>query len=286
MVKKRNQIIGAVAVAMLLLIGTVAFFSDEAAFDDKEADAETTSITRTYNFKWNDDYTACAIDDAVDGQDFRAEIALHKDTLQSFTFEDGACLADDCSHIFEDAAQLRSVTFDPFFHFYHVHNAAYMFKGCSSLAEISPFNSFMDSNFSDITSMFEGCSSLTSLDLSEIKQPETMRMQRAFKGCSSLQTLNISWIGDIFENEEKNLTETFEGCTSLSKVVLFEAFIFSYLETEKGINYSGFPEKAAGGLSWGIQDSEGNVTKVDNVPKWQNDYRSDQTCNTYIAMVG
>lgn len=99
-----------------------------------------------------------------------------------------------------------------------------MFRGCSSLAEITNLSSFDTSSSTYFGSMFSGCSSLKSLDVSHFDATHVEVLCFMFNGCSSLETLNMS--GDGWRTSQLRLmVHVWEGCTSLKSLDL------SYLDT-------------------------------------------------------
>lgn len=93
-----------------------------------------------------------------------------------------------------------------------------MFKGCSSLKEISLYPFYDAVNVTEMSNMFEDCKSLQTLDLRYLlNTSKVTSMFRMFAGCSKLQKVLISSLNTA------NVTDMggmFDGCSSLTALDL------------------------------------------------------------------
>jgi surface protein len=95
----------------------------------------------------------------------------------------------------------------------NVTNMTGMFNGCASLTTVPLFNT---SNVTELGGMFNGCASLTTVPLFNTSNATTTGGM--FQGCTSLKTVplfNIKTSGTV------NMTSMFDGCASLTTVPLF-----------------------------------------------------------------
>lgn len=126
-----------------------------------------------------------------------------------------AYLPDDCSELFYDCTNLKSLDLSSL-ESNNVMTMSKMFYNCSNLISLN-VSSLDTINVSDMSNMFGGmggsCSSLTSLDLSSFDTSNVVYMSYMFYGCSSLSILNLSSF------DTKNVEDTahmFYGCSNLN----------------------------------------------------------------------
>ena len=99
-----------------------------------------------------------------------------------------------------------------------------MFSYCTNLETLN-ISTFVTSNVSDIRGMFDGCSSLTTLDLSHFNLDKCKTYKYQFNGsqlfynCSSLGTINLSGWGEYISGTECDLSYMFNGCTNLTNII-------------------------------------------------------------------
>ena len=99
-----------------------------------------------------------------------------------------------------------------------------MFSYCTNLETLN-ISTFVTSNVSDIRGMFDGCSSLTTLDLSHFNLDKCKTYKYQFNGsqlfynCSSLTTINLSGWGEYISGTECDLSYMFNGCTNLTNII-------------------------------------------------------------------
>ena len=93
-----------------------------------------------------------------------------------------------------------------------------MFKGCSSLKELSLYPFYDAVNVTEMSNMFEDCSSLTTLDLRYLlNTSKVTSMFRMFAGCSKLQKVLVS---SLNTSNVTDMGGMFEGCSSLTALDL------------------------------------------------------------------
>ena len=102
-------------------------------------------------------------------------------------------------------------------------NMSHMFYECSSLTSIKGLVN--TANAQDVSYMFYGCSALTSGTLSICGAKDISYM---FYGCSSLASLDLSYFDTT---KAINMSSAFDGCTSISRVVLGDSNPFMGCES-------------------------------------------------------
>ena len=123
-------------------------------------------------------------------------------------------------------------------------NSSYLFYGCSKLESLD-LSGLDTSQVTRMYGMFLDCSALASLDLSHFDTAKATTMEEMFAGCSSLAFLDISGfdtdcVDDCYYGEfhgcdydelpthrtPDEVSSVFEGCSSLSTIVLGRKFSF------------------------------------------------------------
>jgi surface protein len=93
-----------------------------------------------------------------------------------------------------------------------------MFKGCSSLKELSLYPFYDAVNVTEMSNMFEDCSSLQTLDLRYLlNTSKVTSMFRMFAGCSKLQKVLVS---SLNTSNVTDMGGMFDGCSSLTALDL------------------------------------------------------------------
>ena len=99
----------------------------------------------------------------------------------------------------------------------NVIDMRYIFRGCTSLANLIGIESWNTNNLTNGADMFAECHNLTSLDLSKWGTGNLSTMYDMFWDCTSLKTLDVSGVN---VNSVINLDWTFSDCISLETLKL------------------------------------------------------------------
>lgn len=127
----------------------------------------------------------------------------------------------DCSHMFEDLADLETIvwtnTSTSGFQTEDVIDMSYMFAGCTKLRSISGSN-FNTTNVRTMAHMFESCHSFSNgwnLGISDFSTHNLRNMEAMFKDCYLLQSLPIS---GYKTGRVSDMSELFSGCLLLKEL--------------------------------------------------------------------
>ncbi len=128
----------------------------------------------------------------------------------------GVDAAEDCSELFRDFTNVKSIVFQNNFRTCNVKNMSSMFYGCKSLEKLD-LSGFDTKNVKDMDHMFAWCESLSELDLSGVDTKNVENMSSMFAWCESLSELDLSG----FDTKNvKDMSSMFDWCGSLSELDL------------------------------------------------------------------
>ena len=106
-----------------------------------------------------------------------------------------------------------------------------MFANCTSLKSIN-LSSFYTPNLNKMMRAFSGCSSLETIDLRAFDTTHVTSMNGLFIDCHSLKTVNINGL----DMSNKDLSQMFDACTSLTKIDLSSLDFSTITDTKKMFN--------------------------------------------------
>ena len=115
----------------------------------------------------------------------------------------------------------------------NVTDISLMFFGCSSLTSID-LSSLDISNVTDATNMFRDCSNLTSINLKGFNNSSGVKISFMFSGCSSLTSIDLSGLDVSKINAIYNMSNVFQGCTSLQTIYVKDETAKTKIEASTG----------------------------------------------------
>ena len=118
----------------------------------------------------------------------------------------------DCSSLFSDYTEVKTIEFNDMFDTARVEDMSYMFYGCKNLTELD-VTGFDTDWTTDMRGMFGKCKNLTRLDVSRFDTTIVEDMSYMFYGCENLMELDVTgfdtdWTTDMryMFGKCKNLT--------------------------------------------------------------------------------
>ena len=118
----------------------------------------------------------------------------------------------DCSSLFSDYTEVKTIEFNDMFDTARVDDMSYMFYGCKNLTELD-VTGFDTDWTTDMRGMFGKCKNLTRLDVSRFDTTIVEDMSYMFYGCENLMELDVTgfdtdWTTDMryMFGKCKNLT--------------------------------------------------------------------------------
>ena len=138
----------------------------------------------------------------------------------------------NCSWMFQNCSNLKSITFDENFDTSEVMDMSYMFFGCSALEELD-VRSFDTSHVTSMNYMFANCSRLSRLKVSGFDTSRVTRMSGMFSGCSRLTKLNVS---NFDTSQVTDMSFMFYNCSNLSRLDI-EGFDTSRVKKMRSMFY-------------------------------------------------
>ena len=121
---------------------------------------------------------------------------------------------ENCSWMFQNCSNLKSITFDENFDTSEVMDMSYMFFGCSALEELD-VRSFDTSHVTSMNYMFANCSRLSRLKVSGFDTSRVENMNWMFGACSSLAELDVS---SFDTSRVTSMSYMFSNCSRLIRL--------------------------------------------------------------------
>lgn len=156
----------------------------------------------------------------------------------------GVIANSDCSSLFKDFVNMKSIALDNF-DTSSVIDMSNMFRGCSDLVNLN-LNNFDTSSVKNMMCMFYNCKSLLNLNISTFDTSQVVNMSYMFNICSSLTSLDLS---NFNTSKVTNMYDMFRTCYNLSYInlssfdtskVVNMGYMFGECKTLTSLDLSGF----------------------------------------------
>ena len=151
----------------------------------------------------------------------------------------------DCSSLFSDYTEVKTIEFNDMFDTAHVIDMSCMFADCKKLIKLD-ITGFDTARVKDMSYMFSGCENLKDLDVTEFDTACVEAMSGMFSDCKNLTKLNVQGFDTA---RVKAMSHMFSGCENLKDldVTGFDTAcvedmsgMFSYCKNLTKLNVQGF----------------------------------------------
>ena len=173
----------------------------------------------------------------------------------------------DCSSLFSDYTEVKTIEFNDMFDTAHVIDMSCMFADCKKLIKLD-ITGFDTARVKAMSYMFSGCENLKDLDVTEFDTACVENMSGMFSDCKNLTKLNVQGFDTA---RVKAMSHMFSGCENLKDldVTGFDTAcvedmsgMFSYCKNLTKLNVQGFDTarvKAMSDMFYGCE----NLVKLD-----------------------
>ena len=120
----------------------------------------------------------------------------------------------DCSSLFSDYTEVKTIEFNDMFDTAHVIDMSCMFADCKKLIKLD-ITGFDTARVKAMSYMFSGCENLKDLDVTEFDTACVENMSGMFSDCKNLTKLNVQGIDT---GRVRNMSYMFLGCENLVKL--------------------------------------------------------------------